>query len=272
MKVTKPTSFMALFDIHVGFERIKTGGKEVVRTTHCVPAINAALKFARDFKPQALILGGDQLNCGEISHWLKGKPRLVAGFNLRKSMDMLDALVLKPFDSILPDNAIRIWHEGNHEAWIQDHIDQNPGTEGLLEPRNYLKLEKRGYKIYEQGQVSNLGKLHFVHGDVVLRNGSTVNPAKTLVMAYRRNIRGGHLHTYSAAVDTTPVDATDTHTGIIVPSLSTRNPAFVKNNPNAFIQGFLYGYVYPDGNFCDTVVIVTKGKFTANGRIYDGNK
>ncbi len=272
MKVDKPTNFLALFDTHFGWERQKIHGKDVLKATHAAPAIRAVLKFAKDWKPKALILGGDQLNCGPISHWLKGKPRLTAGFNLRREMDELDGLLLKPLDAILPPDAIRIWHEGNHEAWIQDHIDANPGTEGLLEPRNYLHLAERGYKIFEIGEVSNLGKLYFVHGDVVLKLGSTVNPAKTLVNAYRRNIRAGHLHTYGAAVEVTPIDVKDFHTAIVVPSLSSRNPAFVKNNPSCAINGFLYGTVFPDGSFSDEVVIINKGKFSVGGKVYDGNK
>ncbi len=271
MRVTEPTKFIALFDIHIGWERIKTRGNSVIRPTHAIPAINAVMEFAADYKPQALVLPGDQLNCGPISHWLKGKPRLVAGFNLRKEMDELDRLILKPFDKIMPKDGIKIWHNGNHEVWIQDFIDQNPGTEGLLEPEQYLKLEERGYKIYEQGEVSSLGKLNFVHGDVVLRSGNLANPARMLER-YRRNMRAGHLHTLSAAVDHTAVDARDFHTNIIVPSLSTRNPSFIKNNPNCFINGFLHGIVYPDGSFFDHVIIINKGKFEYAGKIYDGNK
>lgn len=272
MKITKPTKFVAFFDCHVGRERILSKGKTIVKTTHAIPAIRAAMKFTKDFKPDVFILGGDQLNCGPISHWLKGKPRLIAGFNLREEMDELDELILKPIDSILPADGRRIWHVGNHEIWIQDHIDQNPGTEGLLEPENYLKLGERGYEIYSQGEVSNIGKLHFSHGDIVLRNGGVVNPARTLVSAYRKNIRAGHLHTYSAAIDTTLVDAKDFHSGIIIPSLSTRNPAFIKNNPNQFCNGFNFGTVFPGGNFTDYVVIINNGKFEYAGKLYDGNK
>ncbi len=272
MKVSKLTPFIALFDIHIGFERIRHHGKELIRPTHSLPAIRAMMKFAKDFKPEALILGGDQLNCGPISHWLKGKPRLTAGFNLRKEMDLLDEIILRPFDALLPKGAPKIWHDGNHEVWIQDHIDQNPGTEGLLEPKNYLKLAERGYKIFDQGEVSSLGKLNFVHSDVVLRNGSTVNPAKTLVNAYRKNIRGGHLHTYSSAIDTTLVDARDYHSGIIVPSLSTRNPAFMKNNPSNSCMGFDFGWILPNGNFTDYIVVMSHNTFIYNGKLYDGNK
>lgn len=270
MKVTKPTKFLALFDIHIGWERVRENGREVVKATHSIKAIKAALKFAHDYKPDAIIFGGDQLNCGPISHWLKGKPRLTEGFNLKKELDEFEKLILVPIEKL--GAAIKVWHTGNHEVWIQDFIDQNPGTKGLLEPEIYLRLKERGYKIYDQGQVSTIGKLNWCHGDIVLRQGNVVNPARTLVNAYRKNIRGGHLHTYSAAIDTTLVDAKDFHSGIIVPSLSSRNPAFIKNNPNCFVNGINFGTVFPGGDFTDYVAIINNGKFEYGGKLYDGNR
>lgn len=91
---------------------------------------------------------------------------------------------------------------------------------------------------------------------------------KTLVMAYRRNIRAGHLHTYSAAIEQTAVDAKDYHSGIIVPCLSTRAPFYAKNNPNQFINGFLSGYINDDGSFHDSVVIVNRNRFVVGGKEY----
>ncbi len=257
---------MALFDCHIGWEKFKRRGSESVVTTHNLDAIRAMLAFAKDYKPNAILMVGDQLNCGPVSHWIKGQPRLAEGFRLKEEMDMLDCLILGAFQHC----DIKWWFKGNHEMWIQDHIDGHPGVEGLLEPENYLHLHEQGWTIFEQGEVGTLGKLNFVHGDVALKASKGDNPAKKLVMAYRRNIRAGHLHTYSAAVDMTAVDASDYHTGIIVPSLSSRTPAYTKNNPTCFIQGFLHGIIFPDGSFTDTVTIINKGRFTYHGKTYDG--
>lgn len=261
---------MAIFDTHFGWERTQRRGKTVIQPTHNLPAIRAAIEFAKDFKPQALILGGDQLNCGPISHWHHGRPRLDAGFKLKDEMDLCNDHLLKPFDAILPRGAIKIWHDGNHEAWIQSFIDENPGVEGLVEPEHYLKLRERGYEIYSQGEVSRLGKLHFVHGDVVLTRG-TARLAYRLVMAYRKNIRAGHAHQYDVATEETPVDTKDYHTGVIVPSMSNRSPSFNKMAPNKYMNGFLFGEVRPDGSFNDFVMVVNKNKCAWNGKVYDGN-
>lgn len=263
----RPSKFIALFDIHCGWEKQNIRGKKYTKATHSLPALRAAVKFARDFAPDVLILGGDQLNCGPISHWHHGHPLLIEGVRLKDEFELLEEEVLTPLQKV----RRKIWHDGNHEQWIYDHVEANPSLEGLVEPKNYLKLEKRGYEIYSQGEVSSLGKLHFVHGDVVLRRGGGVNPARTLVNAYRRNIRGGHVHTYAAHIETTAVDIQDYHSGIIVPSLSSRNPTYAKSCPNNSLNGFLYGYVWPTGDFSDEVVIINKGICTVNGIRYDGN-
>lgn len=265
MNVKKITSFVALFDVHVGWEKVRSRGKESVVATHNLKAVKAVMRFVEDFKPEAVLLVGDQLNCGPISHWVKGQPRVTENFRLKDEMDMLDALILQPIDDV----PIKMWFKGNHEMWIQNHIDAHPSVEGLVEPENYLDLRKRGYQIYEQGEVGSLGNLHFVHGDVAMKGGK--DPAGKLMFKYRRNIRAGHLHTYAACVDVTPVDSRDYHTAILVPSLSTRNPAYAKNDSSNHLAGFLYGWVWPGGKFWDQVVIINDGAFMYNGQIYHGS-
>jgi|SRR5579871_296826 len=257
--------FVALYDMHFGWERGLVKGKWVEKLACNIKAIGVVKKFINDFKPDILILGGDQLNCGPVSHWHQGKPILSEKFRLKDEMDQLNQVILKPYDNI----PKKIWLDGNHEAWITDFISANPGIQGLVEPVNYLNLEKRGWDIYSQGEVARVGKLNFVHGDVVLRQASTVNPARTLLGAYHRNIRAGHIHSYSAAVQKTAVDSQDWHSAIVVPSLSVIEPFWVKNRPVNFVNGFLYGYVYPDGSFTDQVVLINKNQFTLGGKKYE---
>lgn len=264
--MSSPKKFVALYDLHVGWEKKWEKGELVTFPTFNKKSIDAAKAFIFDFAPDILLLGGDALNAGPISHWNKGKPILDAGLHLKKEFDTLDDLILKPFEKV----KRKIWLTGNHERWIESHVEEHPGLAGMVEPQSYLKLKARNWEVYSQGEAASIGKLHFVHGDTVLRNGAGVNPARTLVNAYRRNIRAGHLHTYSAAIEMTSVDAKDWHSGIIVPSLSTRNPAFMKNNPNTFVNGFLYGYSWPSGEFSDAVVLINNGTFTVGGKVYRG--
>jgi hypothetical protein len=256
--------FLALFDLHFGFENGRIGTSKVVRATHNISLINVVKKFAKDFSPDILILGGDQLNCGPVSHWHKGRPKLTEGFRLKEELDLLDKHILTPFDKI----ERKIWIDGNHERFIQDYLEENPALEGLIEPAEYLKLEKRGWECHEVGAIIKLGKLYFTHGDVILGKGSYVNPAQHLLNQTRVNIRCGHLHTLYAATDFNPIRGNDYHTAIVVPCMCATNCFYMKNKPSRILNGFLYGYIYPNGNFNDYIVITNNNSFVVNGVSY----
>jgi hypothetical protein len=130
--------------------------------------------------------------------------------------------------------------------------------------RNLLEL--KGFNVIPQGGHTNLGKLTFIHGDQL----SGEFPAKSAVIAYERNIRFGHFHSYSSYSKNTPMDDEYPKTGISVPCLSKKNPSYGKGKPNRWSQGFLYGYLLPDGNFHDYVVTIIRGKAVIEGKIYRG--
>jgi len=260
------TSFIALFDLHFGWERKAEKGKMITRPTHNLRAVNAVLEFAKDFKPDVVILGGDQLDAGPVSHWRRGKPRLTEKFRLKEEMELLDKHVLEPIDRLKPNE--KVWISGNHERFIADFLTENPGIEGMIEPQNYLHLFDRGWLFVDEGELFKLGKLNFVHGEQV----RGANPAKKLVSSYRRNIRCGHHHTFDVSTDVTPYDRSDYHTGIVVPAMSAVNPSYMKNRSSNFQQGFLAGWVNKDGSFSDYVVIVNRGKFVWNGKVYGNGK
>ncbi len=257
--------FIALYDCHYGSDIKNSGiGKKRFNTEN-QKAINSVLNFVSDYDPDTVILGGDQLNCGPVSHWNKGRPGLQEGFRLKAEMDRLDANLLSKIEHV----KNKIWLYGNHEQWILDFINENPGTEGMLEPENYLKLRERGWKVIPQGAFYKLGKLHFVHGDVILNGkNNVVNPAKYIVDMTRVSIRAGHIHTYYAYTDINGLDNSDYHTGIIVPCLCNLNPSYLKNRPTRFINGFLWGEVLSSGNFNDQVTIINNNSFVLNGKVY----
>lgn len=265
----KATRFLALYDIHIGCEFARTRGERITRPTHNLAALRATMRFAVDYQPEVFILGGDQLNCGPVSRWHKGYPRLATEFSLKDEMDLLWNEVIVPVENELNCEK-KVWIYGNHEHWIELWLDEQPAAEGLIEPHNYYGLEGLGWVIREQGEWYKLGKLHFLHGDVLRGSGATA--AQRAVATYRRNIRIGHFHTEATATDKTIIDAEDFHTCKIVPALSRRGPSYQKNAPDNFMQGFLVGEVYPNGDFQDHVVIINKDHFHWNGKLYDGRK
>jgi len=248
-------------DKHIGRER--KGGKLV--PVHDTKAINAVMEFARDFKPDVWIEGGDDLDCGPVSHWLKDKALASKDLDLRWDVDEYCKLVLHPLDEILAPNATRIKLTGNHEEWLNQLAELHPGLASLLDQRHLMDLRK--WTLVPQGGYTKLGKLHFIHGDQ-LKGGARV--AMDAVTKFEHSIRFGHFHTYQVATKHSMLDAKDVKTGVAVPAMCKRNPNFLKGAPSQWVQGFNYGYIHPDGTFSDYVPIIVNGKFFAEGRAYKG--
>ena len=244
-------------DKHVGWER---DGKST-RPLHDAKAIGALMAFARDFKPDLWIEGGDNLDCGAVSHWLKDRHLSAKDLNLQRDLDAYDALVLQPLKQ-LKSLKRKVWMKGNHEDWLDQLAEREPGLADLLQVDTLLDLDD--WDIVERGGVVSAGKLHFIHGDTL---PNSKNMAERAVISYEHSIRFGHFHTYQVASKYGQLDG-DVKTGVSVPGLCRRNPNYLKNRPNQWSQGFCWGYIHPDGTFNDYVAIITKGRFTIHGQTY----
>lgn len=252
--------FVALYDIHWGYER-RSGHKVAL---HDEKALNVALQFIEDFKPDHVVLGGDILDCGCISHHNHGKPGATEGFRLLADAKECQEAIIKPVEKAAKKSLTYI--VGNHEDWLTDLVDQIPALEGIVDVRSVLNLGK-DWKVVEQGDSHTIGKLVFIHGDTV-KGGE--HSAKWAVNAYERNVRFGHHHTYQVYTKTSAVEANG-HTGIAVPCLCKKGPKYGGNTPNRWMQGFNWGYVGgPNGSFNDYVSVIVNGTATINGKTYKG--
>jgi metallophosphoesterase superfamily enzyme len=249
--------FVALFDLHYGYER-RSGHKIPL---HDEAAIDATLQFVSDFKPDTIIIGGDGLDCGAISHHNHDKPGKTEELRLYDDGELFRTNVLSELEKT---RANLVYIEGNHEDWINDFTDATPGIKRLISLRTILSLDDR-WNIIDQGGYFNLGKLTFVHGDQ-FSGGEYV--AKAAVIAYERNIRFGHFHTYQAYTKTSAIDINIGRTGVAVPCLCRKNPRYGESKPNRWVQGFNYGYVSGNGNFNDYFPIIVNGSFMAEGKQY----
>lgn len=250
--------FVFLTDLHWGYER---------RNRHRVPlhdlkAISTAMKFVADFAPDHIILGGDVLDSGCISHHNHGKPGAVEGFRLLADAKELREKVIAPLEALKTKSLTFI--EGNHEKWIADLVEKVPALEGIVDVEAILGLKPK-WKFIPNGEAHRLGKLVFVHGDQ-LSGGE--NAAKAAVIAYEKNVRFGHLHTFAAYTKVSTVEAHG-HTAISVPCLCRKGPKYGGGSPNRWSQGFLYGYI-DGGQFHDAVAIIIDGKTVINGKLYKG--
>lgn len=206
------------------------------------------------------MLGGDILDCSCISHHNHGKPGAVEGFRLLSDAKELRAELIDPLESMSKKSLTYII--GNHEDWLTDLSDQIPALEGIIGVRPLLSLKNK-WKIVEQGGTHKLGKLIFIHGDQI-KGGE--NAAKNATLAYERNVRLGHFHTYATYAKTSAVEANG-HTGIVVPCLCKKSPKYGGGAPNRWMQGFLWGYI-GENMFSDYVSVIVDGKFIANGKEY----
>ena len=247
-------------DKHVGWER-KNGA---MKPLHDIRAINAMLKFASDFKPDVWIEGGDNLDCGPVSHWLKDKKVSIQDMHLDKDIREYREKVLFPINQIMGSKGTKIWMEGNHEQWLRDLGEFNPGIANMFAVDHLLPLSD--WTVLAPGAHYKLGKLYFVHGD----NLRGVNVAASALNLYGHPMRFGHFHTFQVATKYSLIDSNDVKNAIAVPGLCQRNPNFMRQRPNQWLMGFNYGYIHDDGTFTDYVPLIIKGKFSAEGRTYRG--
>lgn len=226
-------------------------------------SIEAMLAFIREFKPDYLVLGGDVMNQDPFDHWSKAKRGLDKLLpDPKPHYDQFQAEFMDPVIKAVAGGSV-VFIKGNHEAWADQAVDSIPEGRGYWEIENNVK----GVDFWvAQFKTVSLGKLHFAHGDMV---NSGVNAAKKILAIYRRSIWVGHHHRVESATDVSPVDAKDKHIAQIIGCWCPLNPHYAQNKPNAWVNGFGYGYVKPDGNFWGFPVYATeKGEFIVEGKEY----
>lgn len=252
--------FVALYDMHWGYET--RGGHKLA--LHDPKAVKIAMDFIADFKPHHVILGGDILDCGAVSHHRLPHAGQLESLRLLSDAKELRETVIRPLEKLVKGRLVYII--GNHEDWLEDLTDNVPALKGIVEVESLLGLGRR-WEVVEQGGAAKLGKLVFIHGDTI-RGGEHV--AKTAVLNYERNVRFGHFHTYQTFTKNTPVDRAG-HTAVSVPCLCRKNPGYGEGKPNKWMQGFEYGAVNgPHGTFEDNVAVIVDGRAIIGGKVYKG--
>jgi predicted phosphodiesterase len=245
-----------LTDLHYGYER--AGGKTL--PLHDPKAMEVTLEALRDLRPDVIILGGDILDCGAISHWNEGKPRQVESLRFLRDLQECQKDFIAPLESLGASKLVYI--KGNHERFVEDLLDRFPGLEGAFSVEEGLKLGAK-WKVIPVGGAFQLDKLVFIHGDQIR---GTARPSKWAVEAYEKNIRFGHFHRYEVTSKISALD-NQSKTGISVPCLMKRSPAYQGGAPNRWQQGFLWGDSYKDA-FWDQVAIIVNGKVLIGSYLY----
>lgn len=219
------------------------------------------LKFTEDFDPDIFVFGGDNEDLEVVSHWVGNRRRKIEGKRLKKDYDDFNREVLAPLDATLSADAERHFLLGNHEAWVEQYIDEHPEVEGFFEIRNNLNLD--GWNVYDYGEVAKVGHLHFIHGAYI-----NVHNAYKTAQVYGRSMVYGHGHSYQAHTLTTPLDSLP-YAAVQLPCACDLNPHYRLNQPNSWVNGLGVFYVHPDGHYSLYPVIAIDGTFLApDGTFY----
>lgn len=260
--------FAAIMDTHLGWERT---GYRHYKPIHDERAIACAMNLISDFKPDDIILNGDIMDCGPASRHIRaqGNRRQIEGLRLLKDFELTRETFIKPISKLV--SGRKVYKKGNHEAWVDLLVDQDPeALEGLVDDFNGLLQLPKDWELTETGKLSHLGKLWFAHGETInnrTMSGGPVLSARAAVMMYQRNIRIGHFHTLQQFTMTSAIDEQLPKTGMTCPCLCRKDPPYTGSRPNQWVQGLLLGY-WDETSFHDFPVIIIRGKTTWNGKVY----
>lgn len=240
---------VALFDIHY--------------PEHNKECMSIAFKFLKDFKPDYLVLGGDQMDFNCISHHNKGKVRLLENARLKRDYRGFQADILDKITESIPKPCKKYFMIGNHEYWVERLVDDNAQLEGLVEVENNLDLED--WKITSFNKVLTLGEINFIHGIWCNKYHAEKN-----IRVYNKNIFSGHLHTNQIFTLVSPINNLPKQ-GVSVGCLCNKNMAYMHEKPSAWVHQFMYWYELSDGTFRYYLVTILNGVAVINNKVYDGN-
>lgn len=231
---------------------------------HDQRSIASVLKYAKDFKPDTVLLDGDILDISSISSHVKGNLRAIEGKTLRKDYDQGERF-LDELQKACPNSRI-VWMEGNHEFRVQRWLDEHPQAQGLMEIPNALKLSSRKVEwlpSWSQTKVFKKGKANFIHG---LYHGK--NHAAKMVQAFGCNIFYGHLHDCDSSSLVTLGDNT-TKIAQCMGCLCKYKQYYLQGRPTNWQQAFGVFYFREDGYFNHYLPRVFNGKFVSpEGEVY----
>lgn len=234
---------------------------------HDDQAVSAFLKFAVDYKPHGYINLGDFMEMGSVSHWdpKDAKPRRFAP-EAKAAREMLKRIDV----AMGPQCIYKRFLIGNHEDWLDQYlVNKVPeffdGLEDLgvnLRVQDLLLLKDLGYRVIPLNEVLRLGDLHFIHGYYT----NKYHAFKHLEV-FGCNLMYGHLHdvqSYSGVYVKGIREARS------IGCLRLLNAPFMKGRPNNWTHAFGIVEYRIDGTYTPYVPYIVDGRFSYNGKVYDG--
>lgn len=227
----------------------------------------AFLKFAKDYKPDEFILGGDMWSLDCISHWNDANFKNVGFDNVRKTLhEEAEGFkkILDEFRKYMP-KAKFTYILGNHEDWMKQFTNKYPQMDDMS-VEGMLELKKKRINVIPFSGTYKVGEIYFKHG----HEFGSENCAKQAVLRCKHTIVFGHHHNHIIWSDYSDIVSEERHLGILVPCFCGRAPEYAKGRPNRWMNGFFYANIKKSGNFsCGVQLVSPKGHFLAqNGKEY----
>lgn len=233
------------------------------------PTWRACLNFCARNPISIFLFGGDNLDCGSISHHTKGKPKFRPTGKMKQDLDGFRREMLDEIEARLPKRCIKVWLTGNHEAWLDQMLEEQPELDGLLSITGYLKLEERGWLVKPQGGHFKHGKLKWIHGDVV--NGSGINAVRNALNTYVENIVMGHGHTAASATKVLPHSKQHKWQAWMTGTGGELSAEYLKNRPTGWINQFNITEFHGSRGLFNHFPITVFGRcFSYGGKLYKG--
>ena len=198
--VKEMTKNMIVSDIHVPYQDDN--------------AVSIAQAYAKDYKPDVLVINGDLVDFYTLSTFDKNPDRKVS---VQQELDM-GYQVLKDFRKAVPAHCKIYMTEGNHEQRLQRYLWRNPELEGLrdLKLQKLLRLKELGIQFIgvsgdywkkDTGHLK-LGDTIVMHGDNRLNGASTSRysgySAKNTMLGVQQGVIIGHVHRLAQVYHSTP--------------------------------------------------------------------
>jgi hypothetical protein len=221
-------------------------------------SFNTVLNFIKITTPEIVIWGGDFLEMSCLSKWNDGKPLLLEGKRYVEDC--------KLGSNILEDVAKyckrQIFLEGNHELWLVKYLESHPELIGKLDLRIDLKLDELGIEFVDANKVFSIGKLNFIHGWHTNKYHTT-----TTLDNFQDNIFYGHTHDHQSIIKvnwSTKIP----HISMSLGCLCSKNPHYLRNRPNKWVNGFGLFEVRGDGFFTPYFIPIIDGVFSYGGEVW----
>lgn len=257
----RPICIMGLWDLHYPYQQPEV--------------LDIFLQVAREYRPDILIAGGDQLDSTAVSsHGPSARTRVEQPIDL--DFEGLSRTVLAPLDAL--GARKKIFFEGNHEVWLADYAEAHPEIGKSLDVQKQLRLAERGWTFipYKKFWTAPGGKLVFHHGD--LRSGRksmgglTKYHACDFAVKTHRCIRYGHAHTLMSYTIPNQLEPEFPINGLSLPCACRTDLPYLEGSATNWVQGFYIGWIRPKGTFNDFAVVVVDGEATFAGRTYKAKR